>query len=177
MVELTVQEKILDILTKSSQDLPIQEIATHLSVERHTAAKHLESLKAKGLCEYRSVGRSKLWSVTDSPLLSVFTECNSPLSKELMNLLKQTDARVTIQDKDMNVIWSTEKKTLNKKCYKTLAKKNKMCPDCPVIETFENGKELDAKGHGGNVHTTPLKKNGETVAVINIMKHTNKQLN
>ncbi|MGM5481685.1 MAG: hypothetical protein ACQESE_04735 [Nanobdellota archaeon] len=160
--------RIVELLKGNTHDMTISEIATTLGIERHTAAKHLDALHAKGLCDYRTVGRSKLWKLADSPLLSLFSDTDSPVSKELASMLSDIGDRIVIQDEDLKVIWSNYNDALNKKCFEAFTRRKTSCPDCPVRETFESGNGKKGIGHGGTVKTTPLKKDGKTVAVINI---------
>lgn len=160
--------RIIELLEGNAHDLTISEIATTLGIERHTAAKHLDALHAKGLCEYRAVGRSKLWRLADSPLLSIFKDDDSPLSKELASMLRDIGDRIVIQDEELKVIWSNDERVVNKKCFEAFTRRKSSCPDCPVRKTFESGNGMTKDGHGGRVKTTPLKKNGKTVAVVNI---------
>ena len=160
--------RIIDFLKTSHHDLTISDIASSLSVERHTAAKHLETLRARGLCEYRVVGRSKLWRIVDSPLLTLISDGMSPLSKELSSLLAGIGERITIQDDNNRIVWSNDFELVNKKCFEAFTRRKTSCPDCPVKQTFDTGKAIRANGHDGVVTTTPLKKRGSTVAVVNI---------
>ena len=160
--------RILELLEGNAHDMTISELASTLGMERHTAAKHLERLHAKGLCEYRTVGRSKLWKLADSPLLSLFSDTDSLVSKELASMLRDIGDRIVIQDENLKVIWSNDDTALNKKCFEAFTRRKTSCPDCPVKETFESGAGRKGKGHGGIVKTTPLKKDGKTVAVVNI---------
>ncbi|MFW6378826.1 MAG: HTH domain-containing protein [Nanoarchaeota archaeon] len=167
MVEERTRE-IIKLLKHAPYDMTITEIASKVGVERHTAAKHLEKLHAKGLCEYRIVGRSKLWRLADSPLLSIFKDGDSLISRELASMLRDVRERIVIQNEDLTVIWSNDKRAVNKKCFEVFTKRKTSCPDCPVKRTFEKGNCSTGKGHDGMIRTTPLKENGKTVAVINI---------
>ncbi|MCI2429785.1 GNAT family N-acetyltransferase [Candidatus Acetothermia bacterium] len=55
-----MEEKILEVLQRRGE-VHTEELADHLGVVRHTAAKYLEILKAKGLVRCRRVGNAKLW--------------------------------------------------------------------------------------------------------------------
>ena len=70
-----VQSKIIKLLSKKN-DLTINAIASIINVDRHTAAKNLEVLKGQGLIDYRDSGKSKLWSMAESPLLNSLKRTN-----------------------------------------------------------------------------------------------------
>lgn len=48
------------------------------------------------------------------------------------------------------------------------ARRKTSCPDCPVQQTFETGEGTITRMKDGTVKTIPLKRDGETVAVVNI---------
>jgi predicted hydrocarbon binding protein len=56
-----IEEKILEVLNKSLFGMSITEIADNTEINRMTAAKYLEILRAKELVFNKSVGTSKLW--------------------------------------------------------------------------------------------------------------------
>jgi ribosomal protein S18 acetylase RimI-like enzyme len=56
-----IEAKIMEVLERSEQGAQIEEIATRLGLTRHTIAKYLEVLRAKGEIHFRQVGRTKLW--------------------------------------------------------------------------------------------------------------------
>jgi len=56
-----IEEKIIEILNKSLFGMSITEIADNVNINRMTAAKYLEILRAKELIFNKSVGTSKLW--------------------------------------------------------------------------------------------------------------------
>ena len=58
-----LHRKILTLLKHSNiknQRLTINQIAESLNIDRHTAAKHLESMRSKGLIDYKNVAKSKI---------------------------------------------------------------------------------------------------------------------
>lgn len=56
-----IEERILDVLNKSLFGMSITEIADSIPINRMTAAKYLEILRAKKSVFNKSVGTSKLW--------------------------------------------------------------------------------------------------------------------
>lgn len=60
------EQKILELLQSASEELHTEKIAEALGVTRHTAAKYLEILRAKGIVQYRKLGNAKLWRVSDA---------------------------------------------------------------------------------------------------------------
>lgn len=55
-----LEEKILEVLQRRGE-VHTEELADALGIVRHTAAKYLEILRAKGLVRCRRVGNAKLW--------------------------------------------------------------------------------------------------------------------
>ncbi len=51
----------MEVLQGTDQGLQVEEIADKLGLTRHTVAKYLEVLRAKGAIRFRPVGRAKLW--------------------------------------------------------------------------------------------------------------------
>ena len=168
---MDIQEKILRILESSTVDLTISDIAKQVGVDRHTASKHLDSLESKGLCKYRIVGRSKLWRINDSPLLSMLEDPQSPLAKELASLFETLTDNIIIYDKDLTVMWDNETENrVGKKCYDLHNKCEDDCVDCPISEALKQGKTVTGEVHDSNVTVSPMKKNGRTIAAIRISK-------
>ena len=60
------EQKILELLQSASEELHTEKIAEALGVTRHTAAKYLEILRAKGIVQYRKLGNAKLWRTSDA---------------------------------------------------------------------------------------------------------------
>ncbi len=63
-----LEEKILETLQQRGA-VHTEELADHLGVVRHTAAKYLEILRAKGLVRCRKVGNAKLWQPISAGLV------------------------------------------------------------------------------------------------------------
>lgn len=61
MAENEIEAQIRGLLKGAEQGLQVEEIARDLGLTRHTVAKYLEVLKAKGEIHFRRVGRTKLW--------------------------------------------------------------------------------------------------------------------
>jgi len=55
---------ILHMLRTAREEMNIEQIASQLGIARHTAAKYLEILKAKGQVRFRKLGNAKLWRAT-----------------------------------------------------------------------------------------------------------------
>jgi len=136
-------------------------LSKELKLERHTLAKNLETMKVKGLIEYKQIGKAKLWSLSKSPLLSFLKD--EQTSKYLKELLTNINQDITIIDKEKNVIWSNKE---NKgKCYNTLNGRSEICPNCPAENIFKN------KSSNKNYNIKPIKNNdGETIALMELTK-------
>jgi len=166
----STEHKILVLLKDKDEDITINEIAEHIKIDRHTAAKRLEMLKSKGLVEYRIVGKSKMWKISSSPFLNAL-KSNDEISNTIKNILKHVDGHVNIQDKK-SVIWTNNKG-------ETCCMDNKRCKDCAVDKTFKTGNvESSTKSWSKKkVHiiTQPIKDdNNNTVAVIEIIRDKKK---
>ncbi len=60
-MEKNLRDQILKVLKASPSGLQMEGLADKLGLTRHTVAKYLEVLRAKGKIHYHKVGRSKLW--------------------------------------------------------------------------------------------------------------------
>lgn len=61
MATTEIEARIREVLQEADQGLQVEEIADKLGLTRHTVAKYLEVLQAKGAIHFRRVGRAKLW--------------------------------------------------------------------------------------------------------------------
>jgi GNAT superfamily N-acetyltransferase/biotin operon repressor len=59
----SAEDKIVALLEKEPDGMQSEEIAASLELTRHTVAKYLEVLRAKGKIHYRKIGRTKLWKI------------------------------------------------------------------------------------------------------------------
>lgn len=69
MAQGNMEARVLDLMRSMSEGANTEEIATRLGIIRHTAAKYLEILRAKGLVRCRKVGNSKLWQPITAGLI------------------------------------------------------------------------------------------------------------
>jgi predicted transcriptional regulator len=164
-----IEQQILVLLKDKDEDITINDIAEHMKIDRHTAAKRLEMLKSKGLVEYRIVGKSKMWKVSKSPFLNAL-KSNDEISNTIKNILKHVEGEVHIKDKK-SVIWSNNKHHTSDAC----CSGNKKCKDCSVDKTFKTGNsETSTKSwlkRKVQIVTQPIKDdNNNTIAVIEIIK-------
>ena len=165
-----IQADIIKYLQAQDLDLTTSHIAKDLGIDRHTAGKHLESLRSIGICEYREIGKSKVWKLTPSPLLSVVSH-DSPLKKELDEVLGLMDERINIQNKNFDIIWTNKGEYNEKKCFELMAKSDHKCENCPVDDIFKTGQTQVTQCGGSTIVSKPVKnKRDETIAVINIVK-------
>jgi len=56
-----IEARIMSLLKGAEQGLQVEELSRSLGLTRHTVAKYLEVLKAKGEIRFRRVGRTKIW--------------------------------------------------------------------------------------------------------------------
>ena len=60
-VQQSIESEILATLKEAKAEVHTEQLAAQLGITRHTAAKYLEILKAKGRVSCRKVGNAKLW--------------------------------------------------------------------------------------------------------------------
>ena len=155
-----VRQKILQIL-KNNQGTTIKELTPKVNLERHTLAKHLDSLQSEGLINHRTVGRTKLWFATKAPLIGLL-EQNNQVSNNLKDFVKSLGEEVTVLDKDRLVLWST-RKTVGKKC------NHKRCKTCPGTKTLKTGKKHSIKRGKFEIQSSPIKDTqGKIIAFMEI---------
>jgi predicted transcriptional regulator len=165
-----IEHKILDLLKDKEEDITINEIANSIKADRHTAAKRLEMLKSKGLVEYRTIGKSKVWKISKSPFLNALKN-NDDISNNIKSILQHMDGHINIQDKD-KIIWSNKKN--NAKEHNCCSNGNK-CKDCAVEKTFKTGNSASSTGNFSKkkvrITTQPIKDSrNNTVAVVEIIR-------
>ncbi|MCF7798418.1 winged helix-turn-helix domain-containing protein [Candidatus Woesearchaeota archaeon] len=171
-----IQVTIIKTLQNKTEDITINHIAADVGVDRHTAAKHLAALENLGIVMHRDVGKSKMWKLTPSPLLSIVSS-DTPIRKELTNMLGLLDERINIQSKEFEIIWTNKnEEDVTKKCYEIMAHQGEQCTDCPVKKTFATGIQQKLLCNNVEVISEPVKDNtGETIAVINVFKNKTKK--
>jgi predicted transcriptional regulator len=162
-----IEHRIISLLKDKDEDITINEVADSIRVDRHTAAKRLEMLKSKGLVEYRTIGKSKVWKISKSPFLNALRD-NDDISNNIKNILQHVDGHITIQDKN-KILWSNNK---NNDCCRSNHKK---CKDCAVEKTFRTGISestiRNVQRKKVKIVTQPIKDdNNHTIAVVEIMK-------
>lgn len=163
-----IQNQIISLLKKSKSKFTINEISELVQVDRHTAGKYLESLEATGICQYQTRGKSKLWSLTPSPLYSLISKDN-PVSNELKKLLEKVGETVTFQDTKQSIIWSNKPEQIGKKCYEIFAGKTAICENCELESTIEKEKERYCICKEQQLSGTPIKdEHNRIVAIINM---------
>lgn len=165
-----VQKTILKILKESKEEFTINQISELAQVDRHTAGKYLESLEAMGMCQFRTQGKSKLWSLAASPLFTLISKDN-PVSHELKELLEKVEENVTFQDTEHSIIWSNKPEQTGKKCYEVFAGKEQACKNCDISESISKGTPIKGQCEHHKLTGTPIKnKDNEVIASINIRK-------
>ncbi len=170
-----VQNDIFKLLKKSRDELSINQIAESTNIERHTAGKYLEGLEALGLCQFRAAGKSKLWSVTASPLFSLISKDN-PVSAEFKELLEQVEENVTFRDTKHSILWSNKPNQTGKKCYEVFAGQSHACSGCDVEHALSHNENISGTCEHHNITGTPIKdKDGKLVALLNIRKPLEKR--
>jgi len=163
-----IETKILNLLKDKEEDITINDIAKEVNADRHTVAKRLDILKSKGLIEYRTIGKSKVWKISKSPFLNALKN-NDDISNNIKSILQHIDGQVNIQDKD-KIIWSNTNKH-------NCCSDGQRCKDCAVEKTFKTGKtESLTRGWSKKkikITTQPIKDgNNKTVAVMEIIRDT-----
>jgi DNA-binding transcriptional ArsR family regulator len=173
---MLVQGDIIKLLKAQKLDLTTSDIATAIGIDRHTASKHLESLQAKGIVECRTVGKSKMWRLSEAPIITALKD-NDDLSNSLKQILGSVDDNISIQNNDFKVIWSNSRQDVKgHSCYAVHANNKEKCKDCPMEKTFRTGKIaetiMSVPKHGKvRIITKPIKNDDdETVAVVEIVR-------
>ncbi len=98
MTQVSMESKLLELMRQMSEGAHTEEIAGRLGIMRHTAAKYLEILRAKGLVRCRKVGNAKLWQPMIAGLaIRPLTIEDLPAILELQNQLQpmEEEARTT----------------------------------------------------------------------------------
>jgi predicted transcriptional regulator len=167
-----IETKILHLLKEKDEDITISEIAKSLNADRHTISKRLEVLQSKGLIEFRTIGKSKMWKLSKSPFLNALQN-NDDISRNIKSLLQHLDGHINIQDKN-KIIWSNDKG--NHCC----DPKDKKCKECNVDKTFKTGNSLTSIKEWSKrkvkITTEPIKdNNNNTIAVIEVIKDIKKR--
>jgi Mn-dependent DtxR family transcriptional regulator len=174
----TVNKKIKGKLKEKTQEgLNTLEIASRLNIDRHTAIKYLEAMESKGVIHKEIKRRAKVWKLSDSAI-GDFLNKNDIASKQLKDILNTVDHHISIQDKNLGIIWKNDyAKTKNKavKCHEAYFESACKCDNCPVEKTFSTGKsetrEFKTPSGLRKITTRPLKdENDETLAVVEIIK-------
>ncbi len=86
------EERILELVQTMEEGAHTEEIAAQLGIIRHTAAKYLEILRAKGLVRCRQVGRAKFWQpITAGLIIRPLLMADLPAVLELQSRLQPTE--------------------------------------------------------------------------------------
>ena len=171
----TYEEKIFEILKRQENDITIIDIAKYTKIDRHTAAKYLERMQSKGLVEYRAIGKSKVWKLTNSPIIQAIKN-NDPIARELKDILSSVDRTVIIRDTEEIVM--DNNKYINKDashCYEKYVGNKTKCKKCAVDKTFSTGKSATTMSGTTKITTQPIKNNyNDTIAVVEIIEKKKK---
>lgn len=165
-----MENNILELF-KTNKELTISQTAKKLNIERHTAAKYLKALDNKGSLQKITKGRSKVYSMSKTTLFKFLQE-NTLLSNEVKSILDQIPTKISIQDKEFNVIYSNTAKP-GRKCYQAYANRNTKCPRCPAEKTMKTGKTNTTKVNAlqTRVQIKPIKNtNQETIGVMEVIQ-------
>ena len=148
----------------------INQVAEELRMERHTVAKKLESLEARGVVKIKLFGRSKIYSLSENPLVEALKK-EDEFSEELKSFLNKVTKRVSLHDQEYNILFSNKKS--KGKCYEIFAHRNSVCPECPAIEVMKTGESKERNVEGlGKVKIHPVKSSKNQVnGVIEVDHH------
>lgn len=168
-----IENKILEVIKDNKDKISTKEIAEKINLERHTLVKYLDVLKSKGLIECQTLGRTNLWYLAKSPVISIIRE-NNPI-KEVLNAF---DDGITILDKNNKVIWANDAvRNKGSHCYETYSEES--CKDCPAVKTFKTGKKhrtINTYTNKGKkvsyeLITSPIKDQDQnTIAVMEVSR-------
>ena len=161
---------LMNITSVLKKPKTINQVAEELGLERHTVAKKLEALEARGVVKKKLFGRSKIYSLSENPLVEALKQ-EDEFSKELKSFLSNVTERVSLHDQEHNILFSNKE---NKgKCYEVFAKRESVCPECPANEVMKTGESKDKKVSGlGDVKLHPVKdRKGETIGVVEVVNN------
>ncbi|MFA5797154.1 MAG: helix-turn-helix domain-containing protein [Candidatus Woesearchaeota archaeon] len=156
----TLEQQILVMLRKSESGLTINQISLHAKKDRHTIAKYLEKMQSQGLIEMRTRGKSKIYSITESSLISAMKK-NDSLAAELSQVFQALDQKVMLKTKNDLINYN--------RCFEH-AGNNAVCKNCPVEETFKTGKSSTTRGKYADITAHPITKDNDVIAVVEIIK-------
>jgi len=159
---------------KNNKELNILEISSSLKMDRHTVAKYLEILRTRGLVNFSTKGKSKIWSLSDNPFKELLG-VNDFISSQVLRVLSNLDYDVSIQSRNYDVIWHNSK-SLEGKCYEVFQAKKVPCKNCPSKKVFSTGqahKEVVVRnGEKKLMISEPIKNDrGEVIAVVELVKN------
>ncbi len=148
----------------------INQVANELGIERHTAAKKLEALESRGVVKKKVFGRSKLYSLSENPLVEALKQ-DDEFSDELKSFLSKVTGRVSLHDSSYNVLFST--KEHKGKCYEVFANRNSVCIDCPAEQVIISGSSKTKKVTGlGEVNLHPIKnRDDKVIGVVEVVNN------
>ncbi|MFP4567518.1 MAG: hypothetical protein ACLFN8_01100 [Candidatus Woesearchaeota archaeon] len=173
MLEINLEDKILKALKRKGEQ-NILDLASNIKSDRHTVAKYLEILKSKGLVDFVSRGKSKIWCLTQNKL-SQLIGASDFISSQVLRTLNKLDFDVSIQSKNYDIIWHNSK-VESGKCYEVKRGKKVPCRNCPSTKVFELGVSqrslIKKQGQEFLVLSEPIKnERGIVVAVLEITKN------
>lgn len=91
-----IETQIMRALKGSPQGVQVEELADQLGLTRHTIAKYLEVLKAKGQIHFRQVGRTKLWrEISADVTLRLLTAEDIP---EILRIEKSVEKELNVDE-------------------------------------------------------------------------------
>lgn len=99
-----IESEILAILKEAKAEVHTEQLAERLGIARHTAAKYLEILKAKGRVGCRKVGNAKLWRAFSNILIR-------PLALEDIEVLLRIEGRIEEEAAGLQPPYSRERLT------------------------------------------------------------------
>lgn len=172
MQEIKPERKILNVL-KKRDTTNILDLAETTNMDRHTVAKYLEILKTKGLVDYSTKGKSKLWKTSNNQFSEILG-INEHISNQVLGILKNLDYNVSIQSKNYDIIWHNSKNKKGK-CYEIKQGKKIPCKNCPSDKVFKTGKAekriIKQDGEEKTIISEPIKnEEGKVIAVIELTK-------
>ena len=169
-MQTSVRNKIIELLGNDELGITIADLSKSLKLERHTVAKYVESLVSESLVTFREVGRTKLWFLNKSPILSLLNS-NNEMSVSFKDLLKGINENVYFVSKDKKIIWANNPKIKEgHTCFEKLQNKD-ICKECPVDKAYKSGKK-ETTHYKNKIHVSavPIKDiRGKTVAFMELV--------
>ncbi|USN45049.1 MAG: MarR family transcriptional regulator [Candidatus Woesearchaeota archaeon] len=137
-----IEQQLLDLIESEPHPFTSQ-LAKKLKLERHTVAKYLDRLEAKGLVSCKPLGNAKVWQKSVPLVSDLQSQTN------MSSLLSSLGSNAALIDLEKNLLWAKHD-VGNQKCYHHFGKSSP-CENCVAQIALETNQSqqlvLDGKRH------------------------------